>query len=99
MDSQLVTEGETAFWWRSELTLRPWTEPSLRRWLDDLGIAPGEGDGRERIRAVTGAWASPLRNFADRCQAESHRWQQHLTELATELLEDSSWGKTLGAPI
>ena len=78
-----------------ELTLRPWTEPSLRRWLDDLGIAPGEGDGRERIRAVTGAWASPLRNFADRCQAESHRWQQHLTELATELLEDSSWGKRL----
>ena len=78
-----------------ELTLRPWTEPSLRRWLDDLGIAPGEGDGRERIRAVTGAWASPLRSFADRCQAESHKWQQHLTELAAELLDDSSWRKRL----
>ena len=58
-------------------------------------LRPGEGDGRERIRAVTGAWASPLRSFADRCQAESHKWQQHLTELAAELLDDSSWRKRL----
>ena len=78
-----------------ELSLRPWTEPSLRRWLDDLGIALGEATSREQIRTITGAWASPLRVFADRCQQESHRWQLHLTELEAALLEDPSWRKRL----
>ena len=78
-----------------ELSLRPWTGPSLRRWLDDLGIALGEKTGRQQIQAVTGAWASPLRNFAERCQQESHRWQQHLAELETELLENPTWKNRL----
>ena len=78
-----------------EVTLRPWTEPSLRRWLDDLGIAPGGGDGRERIRSVTGGWAWPLRDFAERCQLESHKWQHHLGALEAELLESPLWQRGL----
>ena len=80
----------------AEVSLRPWTYGSLRRWLDELGIAPGDSEGRDRIRKATGAWAAPLRDFAERCEGQSHKWQSHMEALEGELGRDALWRKRLG---
>ena len=41
------------------LSLRPWSDDSLRQWLEDLGIPIGEAD-RRAIAAASGSWPACL---------------------------------------
>ncbi len=79
-----------------EMSLHRWSLPSLRRWLDDIGVAVGDESAHVQIVGATGGWQMPLDEFARRCKTSPHQWSQHLTQLKQEFIDDSEWSRRLG---
>jgi hypothetical protein len=70
----LKTQQEFDMLGVKEYYLKPWSQSILRRWLDEVGLAPGEATAAEKITAVTGNWPFLLHDLARRCKAEPFRW-------------------------
>jgi hypothetical protein len=52
-----------------ELSLKPWSDSALRRWMDDE-LRYDNPDLRKRLAAVTGGWGALVKDLGGRC-AES----------------------------
>ena len=79
-----------------EMSLHRWSLRSLRRWLDDIGVAVGDESARVSIADTTGGCHLPLHEFAMRCKGSPDHWSEHLTRLKQDLAEDSQWLRRLG---
>jgi hypothetical protein len=101
-----VADPHQAWWWSSlekstrdnlqavglrELSLRPWSESALRRWMEETGIAPGEHNFGARVKHVTGNWQAALHAFGSRCRTGTHRWRDCLDEIERDIQPNTEW--------
>jgi hypothetical protein len=82
--------------------LKRWTDGFLRRWLDEVGMAPNDAEQRGRILAKTGGWPMLMTRFADACRPEPGRWGDILeglpsAETATSFLQATGLNGMAGA--
>jgi hypothetical protein len=65
-----------------ELSLHPWREPALRRWMLDAGFGRHDDpDGCEPFLGVTGGWTLLVEAVGAKCRESPHTWSDHLKEL------------------
>ncbi|MFO0822815.1 MAG: hypothetical protein U0792_06805 [Gemmataceae bacterium] len=81
----------------TELTLRPWQESALRRWMEDIEF----GDSHrvdEAIRKELGGWYLLVEEFA-RCSRENpHNWQAALAAVRARWPGASEWAGCCDIP-
>jgi hypothetical protein len=70
----------------SEMSLTPWHENAIRRWLIDAGLGPGGGGGAERFARATGSWGEILHEAASRCEKGLHQWEKHLDDFEASIV-------------
>lgn len=71
------------------ISLSPWHESMLRRWLDDCGYQTTPEDCR-LIAQVTGSWPGLLLEFHKHTHMNAHTWKQNLLELEKELQQPAT---------
>ena len=69
---------------RVRLSLKPWSDATLRRWLDEAGVAVGDESARDEVSRITGNWPVLLRLFGSLCHASPFKWREHLQQVAAE---------------
>ncbi|EYF08677.1 hypothetical protein [Chondromyces apiculatus] len=74
-----------------EVSLAPWHDTAVRRWLIDVELGPSGGNGAELFTRVTGNWGMLLHEVARRCDKGRHQWERHLQEFEQELVSTRSW--------
>jgi hypothetical protein len=71
-----------------ELSLHPWREPALRRWMIDAGFGPHDNpDGCADFLRVTGGWDALVLSVGESCRDSPHNWKEYLRTL------DETWRK------
>jgi hypothetical protein len=79
-----------------ELSLHPWREPALRRWMLDAGFGRHDDpDGCEPFLAVTGGWTLLVQTVGERCRESPAQWKDHLEGLKS-WPTDPAWRARFG---
>lgn len=80
-----------------ELTLHPWREPALRRWMLDAGFGPYDNpEGCREFMRITGGWDALVLEVGARCQQSRHNWTDHLKALESSWPADTTWREQFG---
>jgi hypothetical protein len=75
-----------------ELSLHPWREPALRRWMLDAGFGPHDNpDGCREFLRVTGSWDALVLKIGESCRDSRHNWKEHLRALEETWPNNSAW--------
>jgi hypothetical protein len=82
----------------AEHSLRPWSNSTQQLWLEEIGLIPGDPDGRQRVTEVTGNWSLLLHAVGARCKSEPHKWREHLTAFSRDLVVQPEWRQAIGIP-
>jgi hypothetical protein len=72
----------------ASVSLSPWHDSALRRWLDDLTY-PSDPEARKKISGVTGNWPVLQAVFREYSQSDIHHWPKYLDKLRSELQGDA----------
>jgi hypothetical protein len=79
-----------------ELSLHPWREPALRRWMLDANFGPHDiPAGCEPFLAVTGGWTLLIHALGEKCRDSSYNWTSHL-ECLKNWPADPDWRARFG---
>jgi len=65
----------------TQLSLCPWDDSAVRRWVEDSGFGPGDPKGRRELREKTGNWPLFLYKFHHKAVSERQNWNRFLNEL------------------
>jgi hypothetical protein len=80
-----------------ELSLHPWKEPALRRWMLDAGFGPHDDPaGCEPFLAVTGGWTLLVHAVGEKCRESPYNWKDHLDGLEKTWSADPVWRARFG---
>ncbi len=80
-----------------ELSLRPWHETAIRRWVEHAEI----GDPQpvtDRVRAATGGWHLLFSAFAEVCRSQPAGWASNLDEIRAGWPADQRWAGCCDIP-
>jgi hypothetical protein len=81
----------------STLSLRPWSDPAVRVWLDERELMLNDRE-RETLREATGLWSQQLWHFGRMCQEQPDRWRAHISDLGSVSTADPKRPDELGIP-
>lgn len=79
-----------------ELSLIPWSNAALRRWLQDVGLSDSDPYICERIARVTGSWGALIHQLGYRCRTAPEEWADRLADFERELTSGAEWEDRLG---
>lgn len=79
-----------------ELSLIPWSNAALRRWIHDVGLSESDQYICERIARVTGSWGALVHQIGHRCRTAPDEWADRLADFERELTSGAEWEDRLG---
>ena len=62
------------------ISLRPWSETFIERWLEDNELNRDNDSGR-KVREVTGGWGRFVQELGQQSKHDPHLWENRLAEL------------------
>jgi hypothetical protein len=83
----------------SEITLRPWREAAMRRWMEDVGFGPKAIGRCEDIMRKTGGWSLLLHRLGKACHGSPQNWREVLDEIHASWPNHEEWKDSYKFPI
>lgn len=75
----------------TEISLKPWREAALRRWMTDAEFGPEAVSSCGEILERTGGWGTLVHALGEACRGCSHTWREQLDRLLASWPSDSRW--------
>jgi hypothetical protein len=82
----------------TELSLKPWREPALRRWMEDAEFGPEAVASCGQILKQTGGWGTLVHALSEACRGCPHNWREQLEKIRLSWPADSRWEGCCGLP-
>jgi hypothetical protein len=75
----------------TEISLKPWREAALRRWMADAEFGPEAVSSCGEILERTGGWGMLVHALGEACRGCPHTWREQLDKLAAGWPCDPRW--------
>jgi hypothetical protein len=82
----------------TELSLRPWHEAALRRWLEDAEFGAEAVNHCGQILAQTGGWAMLVHALGAACREAPHSWREQLDKIVQSWPSEPRWDECRNLP-
>lgn len=74
----------------TELSIKPWQEAALRRWLEDAEFGPEAVGNCKQILELTGGWGMLINAMGKACRGSPHNWRVQVEALRTNWVSESA---------
>ena len=91
-------EGSHSHLGLTELSLKPWREPALRRWMEDAEFGPEAVSNCRQILEQTGGWGMLVHALGEACRGSPHNWRDQMEKIRLSWPNDSKWNGCCGLP-
>jgi hypothetical protein len=81
-----------------ELSLKPWREAALRRWMEDAEFGPDAVSSCGSILDQTGGWSMLVHALGEACRENPKNWRDHLQSIRSSWPNDPKWTVCCGLP-
>jgi hypothetical protein len=81
----------------TELSLKPWREAAVRRWMEDVEFGTAS-NCCEQILEQTGGWGLLVHALGEACRGRSHSWREQLESLRRGWPADPRWDECRRLP-
>ena len=75
----------------SELSLRPWREAALRRWMEDAEFGPEAVSSCVQILDQTGGWGMLVHALGEACRGSRQNWRDEMEKIRLNWPSDLKW--------